>query len=176
MNKYTLMEFDSLDSTSDFLKENQTYFPHMTIIRADFQEKGRGQFDRVWQSNKCENLLFSILLKQIRVNRIDYLKQWIIETITYYIKSIGINVSFKEPNDLYIRNKKLAGILIETISKEDQFDIVIIGIGININQMDFKELNATSLKQETHQSYDIKQLFLELLDYLLDKYNDYFLL
>jgi len=173
MISYTLLEFDELQSTSDFLKENHSYFPHMTIIRSDYQTKGRGQFDRIWSSNKGENLLFSILLKNVKINQSGQLKRWIMEGLITFFQSYGISPEFKEPNDLYVQENKIAGILIESLSLEDTFDVVVIGIGLNINQTVFDGLKACSLKTLTKRTYDLHHLFKDVIETLLKTYQHY---
>ncbi len=173
MASYTLLEFDQLDSTSDFLKENHAYFPHMTFIRAGYQIKGRGQFDRSWQSNPNENLLFSILIKHVHTDQSFAIKRWIMLSLIAFIQIFGVQPEFKEPNDLYVGDLKIAGILIESLSFEHMFDVMVIGIGININQHMFGELKATSLSLLTDQIYSLPDVFRQLLNQLVKTYRDY---
>lgn len=173
MASYTLLEFDQLDSTSDFLKENHAYFPHMTLIRAGYQLKGRGQFDRSWQSNPNENILFSILLKHVHTDQSFAIKRWIMLSLIAFFQSMGVQPEFKEPNDLYVGDEKIAGILIESLSLEHVFDVMVIGIGLNINQRDFGDLKATSLSTLTEISYAIPETFRQLLNLLVKSYRDY---
>ncbi len=171
MIPYTLLEFDEIESTSNFLKENQTYFPHMTIIKANHQTGGRGQFDRVWESKPGENILFSVLLKDIKFDDMYKIKGWIVTALMAFFHHNQLFASFKEPNDLYIDEKKICGILIETQSTQDQFNYAVIGIGLNVNQTEFLHPKATSMKQETHIDYDIKTLFDQLLSLLMKEYQ-----
>jgi BirA family transcriptional regulator, biotin operon repressor / biotin---[acetyl-CoA-carboxylase] ligase len=173
MISYTLLEFDSLSSTSDFLKENQAYFPHMTFIRANHQTQGRGQFDRMWQSEANQNILCSILLKEINISKASLIKLWVMESVIGFLQRLGINAMFKEPNDIYVGDDKLCGILIETKSTENEFDFVVIGIGLNVNQMIFERANATSLKKILHQEFDLNELFSSFLDYMVQTYERY---
>jgi len=173
MINYTLLEFDKLDSTSDFLKENHSYFPHMTIIRANHQSKGRGQFDRTWISDENENIIFSILLKEIDVMHVANVKLWILESLITFINSYGINCYFKEPNDIYVGDQKLCGILIETKTAKDIYDYVVVGIGININQQNFNGLTATSFKNILKSNQDLKKLFTNLVHILVKDYERY---
>jgi biotin-[acetyl-CoA-carboxylase] ligase BirA-like protein len=173
MIPYTLLEFEELTSTNDFLKENQTYFPHFTWIRTDVQTQGRGQYDRTWQSNKGENLLFSVLLKQVHANDFDAMKRWIMDTMIDVLQSYGVSPHFKEPNDLYVNDQKICGILIESISMEHVFDVVVIGIGLNVNQMSFHGLNATSIKQQTGQRAHLHDLFILIVEAMAKAYPRY---
>jgi len=170
MLNYTLLEFDSLESTNDFLKENHSYFPHLTIIRTNYQTKGRGQYDRTWSSNPNDNLLFSILIKDSKVNPFQ-IKSWILEALMTFFQSFNLIPFYKEPNDIYINEKKICGILIETKATNKDFDYIIIGVGLNINQQSFDGLNATSLKIETSQTFHIKQLFQKLIDEMIKGYK-----
>ncbi len=173
MVAYTLLEFEELTSTNDFLKENHTYFPHFTFIRADVQTQGRGQYDRTWQSNKGENLLFSVLLKQVNASQSDALKRWIMDTLIDVLQSIGISPHFKEPNDLYVDDKNICGILIESMSMEHIFDVVIIGVGLNVNQMDFHGMNATSIQKQLHKSLGLHELFKQIVEAMASAYPRY---
>lgn len=173
MQSYTLLEFDKLDSTNDFLKDNHSYFPHMTIIRADYQQKGRGQFDRIWQSNPKENILFSIMLKNVKTNQSHHIKHWIMLSVIRFFQTYGVTPEFKEPNDLYVGDAKIAGILIESLSTDEIFDVVIIGVGININQTQFNSFKATSLKELTDKRYVISHEFQKLVLLLVSSYDEY---
>jgi biotin-[acetyl-CoA-carboxylase] ligase BirA-like protein len=171
MTSYTLLEFDQINSTSNFLKENQTYFPHMTIIRANHQTEGRGQFDRKWESKPGENLLFSVLLKEIPIDKMYKIKSWVITTLMYFFQKKGILVYFKEPNDIYIDERKICGILIETQSSSNMFDYVIVGVGLNLNQVVFEHPYATSMKNELKMDFSERQIFDEILKMLISEYT-----
>lgn len=95
MISYTLLEFDELISTSNFLKENQTYFPHMTFVKVNHQTEGRGQYDRKWESDANQNLLFSILLKHINVSNMLEIKRWVVSSIMKYLRNRGIDCTSK---------------------------------------------------------------------------------
>src|SRR5690554_3726101 len=107
MINYTILSFDEVTSTSDILKEHFSSFSDFTIIKSNHQTKGRGQFDRSWTSNKDENLLFSILLKDLSINHIEYLKNWIVKSLFELFHAHQMTVSFKEPNDIYVDDKKI---------------------------------------------------------------------
>jgi BirA family transcriptional regulator, biotin operon repressor / biotin---[acetyl-CoA-carboxylase] ligase len=167
---YTLIEFAELDSTNTLLKTYFDAFPHMTIIRTDYQTKGRGRYQRTWKSNKNENILFSILLKDIKVKQIEKINNWIIDTLIEFLFNKKLNPHFKKPNDIYIEDKKIAGLLFETKTIKDVFEYIVIGIGLNVNQKVFDFPQATSMSLETSETYHIKTLFQELFKDLLDKY------
>lgn len=170
MISYTLLEFDELPSTSDLLKENKSYFPHLTIVRADYQTKGRGQFDRSWESDKKANILCSILLKQLTKDALNQVKPWVLTALVDTMQHYGIMPTFKEPNDLYVDKAKIAGILIESISHEEIFESVIIGIGLNVNQGNFSAPHATSFMKIKKQVFDVAEVFTLLIQSLLKTY------
>ena len=171
--KHTIIEFSNLDSTNDFLKENHSYFPHMTFIKTDYQTKGRGQFDRLWQSDAGKNLLFSILLKSIHVDQLQKIKQWVVDNIRHVLLSFKLSAIFKEPNDLYIEGKKICGILIEGNLTESNYDYLIIGIGINVNQTAFDGFSAISMKYLLSHDISVKVLFNQIVLRLLKTYHAY---
>ena len=167
----TELKFHELDSTSDFLKNGYQDFQHFTFVRTDHQIKGRGQFDRIWQSESGKNLLFSILLKDIVIAKMDDLNSIILNSIMDTLVSFGIHPQFKAPNDLYVSGKKICGILIENLASEHMYLYVVIGIGLNINQTDFKDLNATSMSLEKNQLLDIDMVYQTLLNQFFKRYN-----
>jgi len=173
MSTFTLLEFSSLESTNDFLKENQAYFPHMTFIRADHQTKGRGQFDRIWESEAAKNLLFSVLVKKINIDQRKKIKDWIIENIQQILLGFKLPTLYKEPNDLYIENKKICGVLIEGELTETEYEYVVIGVGLNVNQIEFKEQNAISMKYLLNIDTSIKDLFDHIVTRLTQTYHRY---
>lgn len=168
--QYTYLSFDNLTSTSDLLKEHFSSFSHLTFIRTDFQTKGRGQFDRMWVSNPKENLLFSVLLKDIDVSCLEDIKKWMIEGITSLLETHDITPRFKEPNDLYVGVDKICGILMESRSQGNMLDYVVIGVGLNVNQTEFVNLNATSMSLLKDQHFDIDQVMQNLIDKLMKSY------
>lgn len=168
--QYTFLSFDNLTSTSDLLKEHFSSFSHLTFIKTDFQTKGRGQFDRMWVSNPKENLLFSVLLKDIDITHLEHIKNWMIHGITSLLDTYGINPRFKEPNDLYVDQDKICGILMESRSQGNILDYVVIGVGLNVNQTEFVNLNATSMSLLKDQSFDVDQIMQNLIDKLMSSY------
>ena len=125
---FHLYHVRSIGSTNTFLKENYTKYPDRTIIWADIQTNGRGRYNRIWESDN--DIIFSILKK----NNGPY--QIITPlSITLALKKLNINTGIKWPNDIYLNNKKLSGILIEDIYN-NKFISSIIGIGINNTDKD----------------------------------------
>lgn len=169
--------FDSLDSTNNELLNNE--YDDKTLIYTYNQTKGRGRFNRKWITFKDKALALSFLLKSESndhsyknlINNYFLMNMILsISLIDLLNKKYDINSWIKWPNDIYINDKKLAGILTETdFINKDNFKIVG-GIGININAEEKEILNinkkATSLSLEKKEKINLKEftnLFIEEL-------------
>lgn len=168
---YSILEFKTLDSTNTFLKTYHTTFNHLTFVRARHQTHGRGQFERTWASDFDENILCSVLLKDINVEKVNLCKSWIEQGLMDFLREKGLQVVFKAPNDLYVGARKICGILTETQSETTQLTYVVIGFGLNVNQTQFEGLNATSLSIEFNRTWDVDALFEALIQHLLKTYG-----
>lgn len=136
-----------ITSTNDYLKAQYKQLSNWTILRTDYQKKGRGRLNHVWRAHKGENLLCSILIKDSKVFKEHESLCLLVGVSVYHLlKDLGIkNIKIKLPNDVYVNNKKICGILIETIFMSNKLKALVIGVGLNINQKNFpKTLNATS--------------------------------
>jgi BirA family transcriptional regulator, biotin operon repressor / biotin---[acetyl-CoA-carboxylase] ligase len=149
---------------------------HGTVVLAQHQKMGKGQQGNSWESEFGKNLLMSIILfpdflpatKQFYLSKIASL------ALANFVKSEKAEVSIKWPNDIYVGNSKLAGILIENSIKANHLDSSIIGIGLNLNQERFVSdaPNPVSLKQITGKDYKIEEVALkiwELLSFWFEK-------
>lgn len=164
-NQY-IIEFDEIDSTNLYLKNNYQTLPNYTIVKTKYQTEGHGQFARVWESNYNENLLFSLLIKKDLPFVVKDANPVFVSALLALLDELGIEANFKYPNDIQVGGKKLAGILIETKFSGPNVDYVIIGIGLNVNQVDFKTPNAISLKNILNKDLDIDLVFKKLLKHL----------
>ena len=130
------------------------------------QTAGRGQMGNRWLSEPNQNLAFSIRLnptflqanEQFHLNKAVALAvhDVVEKYISNAVQSFNKNVSVKWANDIFIGDKKVGGILIQNNLSGSLLQSSIIGIGLNINQLVFsKDLNATSLRLETGQLFDL---------------------
>jgi len=122
---YHIYKVKSIDSTNTFFKENYDKYPSNSILIAKTQTNGRGRYDRVWQSFD-KDLCFSILIKDKKLNYEVISPLSIVLALNDY----NICTFIKWPNDIYLNDLKLSGILIEDIYL-NEFKASIIGIGIN---------------------------------------------
>lgn len=124
------------------------------IFIAEHQTRGRGQMGNRWDSRKGENLLFSLVLKPaISAQEQFYLSKsvacGIVEGLKAWAKEVfgkNLPLAIKWPNDLYLADKKLGGILIENQWNGGKWTHAVVGVGLNINQQQFDGLRATSLR------------------------------
>ncbi len=151
-----LIVLNKVDSTNDYLKQLLSNFkplPPLTAIMAKMQTDGRGQRGTSWITVPGENLTVSIYIKSksLHVSQQFLLTAMVslavCNTIIRYVP--GKKVSIKWPNDIFIDNKKVCGILIENKISGNKVISSVIGIGLNVYQTSFSEelqRKATSLK------------------------------
>ncbi len=145
---------DEIDSTNALAKKMIKGNPKEGIlIIAEDQRCGKGRMKRRWWSKKYSNLLFSLVLSPSIDKFLGFsLNMAISVSFAEAIEEkYGIEVTIKWPNDLYVRNKKLAGILTEFFLERDLLSYVVIGMGINVNwapERDDMPYPATCLARE----------------------------
>ena len=164
------IHFDTIDSTNTYLKNNYQNLDDMTFVSATSQSSGRGRNNRTWLDDG-NNLLFSLLIKN------DYLMDSykILSILSAYsiievLETYGINnLSIKWPNDVYVDDNKICGILLESVSKE-KLECLIIGVGLNVNQDIFEGEfihQPTSMKNILNINIDIEELKKKIMKDLL---------
>lgn len=174
-----IITLEKIDSTNDFLKKmiRNTEVENFSIVIAHNQSKGRGQMENQWLSEPGKNLTFSILIKNfIKPTTPLFLLNCLISTVLIeFISEKKIkNTSIKWPNDIFIDNQKVAGILIENSYKSNTIVDSVIGIGLNVNQIHFPNLPlATSLALKAEKKFDTQNLLLELQKNIIKKVFDF---
>lgn len=143
-----LIQLNQTDSTNIHLTQlaQDNNLPEGTVVNAAFQTHGKGQRNNSWEAEKGMNITFSVLYKPhfLPLSKHFLLSKAISLGVFDYLNCICAEVKVKWPNDIYVGNKKIAGILIENSIKGNNIYQSVIGIGININQSNFSTLNATS--------------------------------
>lgn len=178
MNKcrFNIINFETIDSTSTYLKRTYNEYEDLTIVFSSFQEEGHGRMKRVWDAPKGASLLFSILFKDKDIiNNFESLSLLSAVTIFKFLSKYVSNISIKWPNDVYVNGKKICGILLESISYDLEISALVLGIGININTKEFNDEikhKATSLFNETNKLFDLEILKEDLLNHLNDMVYD----
>lgn len=159
---------EELDSTNDFLR-GYDGGEDMTVVWACFQTAGRGQGANHWESEPGKNLTFSM---RIRPAGIPASGQYIISmlvavaTSEYLARTLNCEVQVKWPNDIYIGDRKIAGILIENRLAGRHIKDCIIGIGLNVNQKVFRSdaPNPVSMVQVDGTERDCGEVLRALTD------------
>jgi BirA family transcriptional regulator, biotin operon repressor / biotin---[acetyl-CoA-carboxylase] ligase len=146
-----LITLDSIASTNEYAKTicKNNLISDGAVIWAKEQFAGKGQRGNVWQAEPGKNLTFTIVLKPffLKVTEQYFLNAAIAVGVQLYLqKKLKHKVEIKWPNDILIEKEKIAGILIENILSGNNIQYSIVGIGININQINFPDsIRATSL-------------------------------
>lgn len=145
------------------------------IVWTDFQTAGKGQAGNQWESEPGKNLTLSAIFYPdfLEAAHQFALSQFVSLAITDILQEyIPQGLSIKWPNDIYVGNKKIAGILIENVISGKYIDRCIIGIGLNINQEEFlsNAPNPISLKQVTGLDYILSELLAKFQNQLYFRY------
>lgn len=162
------------DSTNNYTAKlfNERNVEFGQVILADEQTQGRGQREALWVSEVGKNLLFSvyITLDNLSVTNQLTLMQYTAVSVCSTLNDLGIEAQIKWPNDIVVQGLKIGGILIENQLVGSKIVSSIIGVGLNVNQLKFENLNATSLREQL----GIEQNRIDILERLLNKLNEYF--
>ena len=171
-----IIKLEETSSTNDIAYEllKKGEIKEGTVIVSQFQKEGKGQRGSKWESECGKNILMSIVLSPdiLVVNQFQ-INIWISLALHDFSKKyFPERTKIKWPNDLLIDNKKLAGILIKNIVKENKIKYTIVGIGINVNQINFTEfyLKATSFKKLIEKEFDLLKLQKEILSCIKKRY------
>ncbi|MFA6635781.1 MAG: biotin--[acetyl-CoA-carboxylase] ligase [Candidatus Omnitrophota bacterium] len=149
--------------------------PEGTVVTAESQTKGRGRLGRPWESPPG-GLYFSVILRpEMRIEEISAMTLVAASAIVNAISEISsAKTGIKWPNDIFIGDKKVCGILAETMGQMDRTDFLVIGVGINVNtEREKLPEEATSMKAETGETVNRIE-FLCLILENLERYYDIF--
>ncbi len=171
------IQLDDVSSTNLYLRKliKDKSINENILVSTNYQEKGRGQRSNIWESEKNMNILISFLYVHT-TNNYDLFKFNMLISLAIYdflSKYFKTGLKIKWPNDLMINNKKIAGVLVQNI--ESNFKS-IIGVGININQKEFKNFSpqATSFSNELNKEFNRNALILELMNNFENYLINYF--
>lgn len=172
--------FEKVDSTNEIAKldaKNDT--KEIKVYLSEMQKSGKGRLGSSWEASKYKNIILSILLNNVNSKNIKLMP--FIAGLSVYkaIQNLKLdNIKLKWPNDILLNKKKLCGILCESVCLDNETRVAV-GIGINVNQKDFRgELKekATSLLLETGKEYKREEIIANILNnlekyMLIDNYN-----
>lgn len=162
-----IIRLDTVDSTNNYTANlmKEAKIVHGTVIMADEQTSGRGQRGAIWSSDAGENILLSVYLTPDNLSVEEQVVLTYVTSISIVnlLEKIGISARIKWPNDIYVGCKKIAGILIENTISSGKIANTIIGIGLNINQLEFKDLKATSVILEKGEYSSVEGILFMLI-------------
>ena len=184
-SNYDIIWSECVDSTNEEAKRRLSSLDNLSVLSVLSQTKGRGHEGNVWLSEPGANLLFSIVLKfegedirdsqrRLLLSPVQAYDQFVISQIASLsvvdlLAAHEIQARIKWPNDIYVGDKKICGILIENTVKGKWLSSSIIGIGLNVNQRNFDVNlpNPTSMSlcsEEVQPPFDLKDLLEEFMD------------
>lgn len=163
--EYTIIHIEKVDSTSMYVAREKDVLDNFSVIIADEQSDGRGQGNHIWHSAPGENLTFSILVKYDNSHILRAVEQQVLTmasslaAVDFLKDEFNIFAEIKKPNDIYVKDKKICGILIENGLKGQNMEWSIVGMGINLNQLLFPKYlpNPVSIAQLTGKQYNTKK-------------------
>ena len=174
----SILWLESADSTNSELRKRMAACDNLSIVAARSQTAGRGQGDHRWHSSPGQNLTFSILYRfegPCRLAASDALLITQVTTLALrdYLLAHGVEARIKWPNDIWVGDRKICGILIENILEGASVLAGIVGIGLNLNETDWPaELpNPVSLRELTGCSYDPEEELRVLQDGLRRRFG-----
>ena len=178
--------YSCIDSTNIQMKRVGKNMPEGYTIVAEKQENGKGRLGRVWQSQSCDSIYMSILLKpDIHIAQVPIITLLCGLSVCKTIERVtGEEFGIKWPNDIVHRNKKLAGILCEGCMTGDKPEFVVVGLGLNVSNRIFPDeisSKACSLYTIQGKDYDKKGIICDILSdfeqhYEMFKKDAYFFL
>lgn len=172
-----LNETESTNLTLNNLSKNKA-LENGTVLISNIQTQGKGQRNNYWESEPYKNLTFSIFYKNlnIHIDKQFYISMAVSLGIIDFLKDLKIYATIKWPNDIYVNNDKICGILIENNISKNKISSTIIGIGLNVNQTSFLKTtkNASSLKLILNKEFSLEDLLPLLLNKIQKRTSEIF--
>lgn len=175
---FHIIKLLAIDSTNSYLKKmaKETHLADLTVAVADSQHAGRGQMGNSWYAKEGQSLTFSVFKRfdelasehQFRVTMAVSL------AVIYALQRLNVpNLTIKWPNDILSANKKIGGILIESVLEGQNLKYAIIGIGLNVNNTDLPQLpQASSLKLATGNSFQKEEVLEAVLAEMFTNFQE----
>lgn len=168
-NNPDIIWLDKAESSNDEARKAIDTLDNLSVVAVRCQTAGRGQGTNSWESAPGENLTFSVVLKDLDISPKEQIaiSQITALSVVDFLSKHGIEAKIKLPNDIYVRSKKICGILIENSLCGNKIKWSIVGIGINVNQTIFPSSlpNPTSMLLE-------KNFTAQSLDLLLNQFHE----
>jgi BirA family biotin operon repressor/biotin-[acetyl-CoA-carboxylase] ligase len=164
---WEIVHIDETDSTNRWLKDELHKRNRPFCVVSDYQTAGRGCGTNTWESERGKNLLFSVLIhpQNVPVARQFILSMAMANSIAKVVSDYVKDVSVKWPNDIYVGDRKICGVLIENRLQGSVIKDCILGVGLNVNQLRFESdaPNPVSLANLAARVFDLSLLLQQLL-------------
>ena len=163
-----IYRFKRIDSTNNAaFRYAERGVPSGSVFVADYQTQGKGKWGRKWLSPRGKNLLFSVLLRpHFKAPQAPGVTQVACRSVAKVLKKkFGLQPTFKRPNDVLVKDRKICGVLVEAKGRSNgDLESLVVGIGLNVNASPRNPvLEATSLWEETGKKQSISVLLKALL-------------
>jgi BirA family biotin operon repressor/biotin-[acetyl-CoA-carboxylase] ligase len=174
-----IIYFEKLESTNLYCKKNIKSLQDKTVVSADIQTHGYGRFNRSWVDLGSENIYMSFVLKPFDklTDTHANLTQYLSVILCKQLEDMGLFPQIKWPNDVLLNNKKMCGILAESIIKNGILKGIILGIGINLNASadDLRLIDrpATALNIELEKIVNKREFMQKLVENFFYSYDDF---
>jgi BirA family biotin operon repressor/biotin-[acetyl-CoA-carboxylase] ligase len=173
-----IVKLDEATSTNSIAAQMGGDATHGTAVWTLNQTAGRGQRGNTWESEPGKNLTFSLVLRPWAISAAHQFELSMLVSIAIVRvleRHLERKVLIKWPNDIYVDNKKICGILIENSLSGAQIERSIVGIGINVNQEKFcsDAPNPVSMRQFTGEEYELEGLLTEFVNEIIDSVDAY---
>ena len=171
-----IVRLDCVDSTNSWVASNETDLASPSLVWSQAQTQGRGQRGNSWESEPGKNITASLIFhpENFPAIRQFEISEAVALAIVDFLASYGVEAHIKWPNDIYVGDKKICGILVEHVVTGKNITRTIAGVGININQEEFKSdaPNPVSLLQISGRQHDLEKA-IENLALRFDRYLGY---
>lgn len=169
MGTYNIEFLAEVDSTNAYLRKKAAaqLLPAHYAVSTGVQLQGKGQRGNVWESTPHQNITVSFAVKNVgALTELSWLNNAAALAVVQTLSCFGIaNAKVKWPNDVYIGDRKIGGILTENILLHKEVKTAVVGIGLNVNQLKFGNYAATSLAAVTGIENDTIAVLHKLYDY-----------
>lgn len=170
-----ILKLDTTDSTNTWVTTHEQELSSPSLVYAVEQRAGRGQRGNSWESEAGKNITASMLFHpyNFEASRQFEISEAVALALTEFLNTAGIEAKIKWPNDIYVGDRKICGILVEHAVTGKNITRTIIGIGLNLNQTEFHSdaPNPVSLAQLTGKQYDLKTA-VDAVAFYLERYLD----
>ena len=176
-----IMWMECVDSTNSELRRRIDTLDNLSVVAAYEQTSGRGQGTHTWFSSPHTNLMFSMFFKftegtgiLLDVKDMLLVTEIITLGIRDYLASNGISSRIKWPNDIWVADKKICGILIENILDHERITDSIVGVGLDVNEQYWPDdlPNPVSMKQLTGKTYVLEDELSRLTAHIASRYDE----